>query len=151
VIWAPRSLSIGDDVYVGKNVTIEIDGVIGDGVLIANNVGLVGRRDHDIRQVGTSVRRAEWVGSDPDRLSLLTTIGSDVWIGFGAAVISGVSIGDSSVVAAGSVVVNDVPPNTIVSGNPARVVGPRFSPEQLSAHWKALGNSGVRLKSELGS
>src|SRR3712207_4483152 len=36
VLWAPRSLTVGDDVYVGKNVTIEVDGAIGDGVLMAN-------------------------------------------------------------------------------------------------------------------
>lgn len=48
------------------------------------------------------------------------TIGSDVWIGGGAIVLPGVSIGDGAVVGAGSVVTRDVPPGVTVMGNPAR-------------------------------
>lgn len=47
-------------------------------------------------------------------------IGNDVWIGGGAIVLPGVTVGDRSVVAAGSVVTRDVPPDTLVAGNPAR-------------------------------
>ena len=47
-------------------------------------------------------------------------IGDDVWIGGGAIVLPGVTIGDRSVIAAGSVVTRDVPPDTLVAGNPAR-------------------------------
>ncbi len=53
-------------------------------------------------------------------------VGSDVWIGHGATVLSGVEIGDGAVVAAGSVVVRDVPPYGIVAGSPARLVRHRF-------------------------
>lgn len=49
-------------------------------------------------------------------------IGSDVWIGGGALVLPGVTIGDRSVVGAGSVVVRDVPPDCVVAGNPARIL-----------------------------
>jgi acetyltransferase-like isoleucine patch superfamily enzyme len=52
-------------------------------------------------------------------------IGNDVWIGAGAKVLSGVSIGDGAVVAAGAVVREDVPPLTIVGGVPARVLRTR--------------------------
>ncbi|MGB6015756.1 MAG: hypothetical protein WBG32_13590, partial [Nodosilinea sp.] len=52
VIEAPHHLSIGDNVYVGKNCTIECDGSIGNHVLIANTVGLIGRYDHDYSVVG---------------------------------------------------------------------------------------------------
>lgn len=145
VIWAPRRLTIGRDVYVGKNVTIEIDGEIGDGVLIANLVGIIGRRDHDVGDLGKSIRRSRWVGDFPGQLSQRTVIGSDVWIGYGAVVLSGVSIGDSSIVAAGSVVTNDVPPNSIVAGNPARVIRQRFSDEDLEDHWMQLEATGHRL------
>ncbi len=145
VIWAPRSLEIGNRVYVGKNVTIEVDGRIGDGVLVANNVGIVGRRDHDRRQVGTPIRDARWVGDAPEHLSLPVTIGSDVWIGFGAVVLSGITVGDSAIVSAGAVVVTDVPSNTIVAGNPAKPVRPRFSPVELDEHWSALRKAGFRL------
>jgi phosphonate metabolism protein (transferase hexapeptide repeat family) len=55
------------------------------------------------------------------------TIGHDVWIGHGAIVLPGRSIGTGSVVAAGAVVTRDVPPYTVVAGNPARAIRPRFS------------------------
>ena len=60
-------------------------------------------------------------------------IGSDVWIAGNAIILSGVTIGDGAVVGAGSVVVEDVPPYTIVFGNPARVVRKRFSDDIIAA------------------
>lgn len=53
----------------------------------------------------------------------------DVWIGLHAMILSGVRIGQGAIVAAGSVVANDVPPYSIVAGNPAKVVKKRFSDE----------------------
>ena len=50
------------------------------------------------------------------------TIGDDCWLGGGAIVCPGVTIGDRSVVGAGAVVTRDVPPDTIVAGNPARIL-----------------------------
>lgn len=49
-------------------------------------------------------------------------LGDDVWIGGGAIVLAGVTLGDGAVVGAGSVVTRDVPPQTVVAGNPARVL-----------------------------
>lgn len=71
-----------------------------------------------------------------------TIIGNDVWIGEFAVVKSGVTIGDGAVVAAQSVVTKDVPPYSIVAGNPARVVKYRFDQEiienlQSSKWWCA--------------
>lgn len=56
------------------------------------------------------------------------TIGPDVWIGHNAIVMPGVTIGTGAAVGSGSVVTKDVPPFTIVVGNPARVLRPRFEP-----------------------
>lgn len=56
-------------------------------------------------------------------------IGNDVWIAYGATILSGVRIGDGAVVGAQSVVTKDVPPYAIVAGNPAKIVKYRFSPE----------------------
>jgi virginiamycin A acetyltransferase len=49
-------------------------------------------------------------------------VGNDVWLGYGALVLPGVTIGHGAVVAAASVVSADVPPYAVVAGNPARVV-----------------------------
>ena len=59
-------------------------------------------------------------------------VGNDVWIGAKAIILSGVTIGDGAIVAAGSVVTKDVPPFSIVGGNPARVIRYRFSPEIIA-------------------
>jgi len=56
---------------------------------------------------------------------------NDVWIGYGCTVLSGVTIGNGSVLAARSVVTKDVPPYSIVGGNPARVLKYRFNPEMI--------------------
>jgi len=58
-----------------------------------------------------------------------TVIGNDVWIGYEAVIMPGVQIGHGAIVAAKSVLTSDVPPYTIVGGNPAKAVRPRFSDE----------------------
>lgn len=55
-------------------------------------------------------------------------VGNDVWIGTSATIMSGVEIGDGAIVAANACVTKDVPPYTIVGGNPARVLKERFDP-----------------------
>jgi acetyltransferase-like isoleucine patch superfamily enzyme len=59
-------------------------------------------------------------------------IGNDVWVGAGAIILSGVSIGDGAIVAAGAVVTKDVPPYAIVGGNPAKLIRYRFSEDQIA-------------------
>ena len=60
-----------------------------------------------------------------------TVIGNDVWIGYDALIMPGVTIGDGAIVAARSVVVADVAPYTVVDGNPARLVRERFDAEAV--------------------
>ena len=60
-------------------------------------------------------------------------IGNDVWIGFEAVILSGVTIGDGAIVGARSVVTRDVPPYTIVGGAPARPIRRRFDGETIAA------------------
>lgn len=57
------------------------------------------------------------------------TIGNDVWIGYGATILSGVNIGHGAVIGARSVVAADVPPYAVVAGNPARLLRYRFAPD----------------------
>lgn len=61
------------------------------------------------------------------------TIGNDVWIGHEATILSGVTLGDGVVVGARTTVRSDAPPYAIVVGNPGRVAGFRFPPEQIEA------------------
>lgn len=61
------------------------------------------------------------------------TIGHDVWIGANAVILSGVTVGNGAIVAAGSVVTRDVPPFMIVGGVPAKVISARFSKAQVEA------------------
>ena len=58
-------------------------------------------------------------------------VGSNVWIGYGACILRGVSVGDNSIVGTNSVVTKDVPANAVVAGIPARVIRMRDAPEQL--------------------
>jgi virginiamycin A acetyltransferase len=60
-----------------------------------------------------------------------TVVGHDVWLGYSALVLPGVTIGHGAVVAAASVVARDVPPYAIVAGNPARLVRSRFEAEDI--------------------
>lgn len=61
-----------------------------------------------------------------------TVVGHDVWIGYDALVMPGVQIGHGAIVSARAVVVQDVPPYTVVGGNPARVVKTRFAPDVVA-------------------
>jgi acetyltransferase-like isoleucine patch superfamily enzyme len=143
VTWisAPTRLEIGDDVMIGKLCTIQCDGVIGDGVLISNNVGVIGRLDHDLREIGVLIRRAAHISESKtlqeDSRSRVE-IGSNVWIGFGSTILSGVSIGRGAIVCAGSVVMTNVGAYDVVAGNPARRIWRRFTDEQILAHEAAI-------------
>jgi acetyltransferase-like isoleucine patch superfamily enzyme len=97
---------------------------------------------------GLGVHPTQWASSHPlfysnrgqvgltfcDRAHLdelpRTTIGHDVWIGAGAIVLDGVSVGDGAVIAAGAVVRSDVPPYAVVGGVPAKLLRRRF-PEPI--------------------
>ncbi len=69
----------------------------------------------------------------------ITNIGNDVWIGANSIVLDGVNVGDGAIIAAGSVVVKDVPPYAIVGGVPATIIRYRFSKHEienlLSLNW----------------
>ena len=59
-------------------------------------------------------------------------IGNDVWIGYRAAIMPGVTIGDGAIIGACSVVTRDVPPYSIVGGNPARIIRKRFDEQTIA-------------------
>jgi acetyltransferase-like isoleucine patch superfamily enzyme len=107
-------IEVGENFFANYNFIV-LDGNyvrIGDNVWIAPNVGIYAAGhplDVDDRIAG-------------EEYAFPVTIEDNVWIGGSVSIIGGVTIGRNSVVAAGSVVIRDVPPDTLVAGNPARVV-----------------------------
>jgi acetyltransferase-like isoleucine patch superfamily enzyme len=139
-LWAKNELIIGNNFYIGKYSIIECDAVIGDNVIIANQVAIIGRYDHNYQQVGVPIRLASQI-RDPDYdwkgLNLKVIIEDDVWIGYGSIIVSGVRIGQGSIIASGSVVTKDVDSFSIYAGVPAKKIGDRFDNEaDLKEHLK---------------
>ena len=106
------NLALGDGVFLNFNCVVldVVEVTIGDGTQIAPGVQIL-TADHP-RDPAT--RRAGLEFGRPVR------IGRNVWIGAGALILPGVTIGDDALVGAGSVVTRDVPAGVIVAGNPAR-------------------------------
>ncbi len=106
-------IRVGRNVFVNQNCTFyDLGGLdIADDVMIGPNVSLI-TTGHPLEP---SQRRTTTIGRP-------IVIEKGVWIAAGATIIGGVTVGENSVVAAGSVVTRDVPPNTLVGGNPARVI-----------------------------
>ncbi len=146
-MWAKHNISIGDNFYIGKFSQIECDAEIGDHVIMANRVALIGRYDHNYQQIGVPIRLASkirdndynWKGLDEKII-----IEDDVWIGYGSILLAGIRIGQGSIIAAGSVVTKNVEPFSIYAGVPAKKVRSRFENEdELNIHIK-LYNSNFR-------
>lgn len=126
---------LGDFSYIGER-TMVADATIGKFCAIAAHVR-IGAPNHPIDR--PSMHRftycPEYYSDDvqrdqaffQDRHASRVHIGNDVWIGHGAVVLSGVTVGDGAVLAAGAIVSRDVPPYTIVGGVPARIIRERFS------------------------
>lgn len=141
--WAARGIRIGRQCYIGKEVVIETNASIGDYALIASRVAFVGRHDHGTDRKGVPMRFGPWVGSSDASEAVSAegvTVEDDVWIGFGAIVLSGVRIGRGAIVAAGAVVTRDVAPYAVVAGSPAKAVSQRYvEPEDRACHERMLG------------
>lgn len=137
VMWAKHNIEIGDNFYIGRYSQIECDAVIGHNVIFANHVSLVGRYDHNFVQIGTPTRLSSQIRDANYNWKGLTSsiiIEDDVWIGFGAIILSGVKIGRGSIIAAGSIVTKDVEPYSIAGGNPAKLIKCRFNEEEQKLH-----------------
>jgi chloramphenicol O-acetyltransferase type B len=137
-LWAKHKVVIGQNFYIGRDSFIESDVIIGDNVIWANRVALVGRYDHHYQQLGVPIRLASQIrDKDYNWLGLndVTIIEDDVWIGYGATIMSGVTIKTGSIIAAGSVVTKDVEAFSIYGGVPAKKIKDRFNtPEDLNKH-----------------
>ena len=114
--------------YIGPNCIIYPKVELGSYSMLANNVSIIGK-DHRYDVAG---RPMIFSGREP---LASTSIGKDCWIGAHSIIMTGVTIGDGAIVAAGSVVTRDVDPFTIVGGVPAKKIKDRFKcVEDLNAH-----------------
>jgi acetyltransferase-like isoleucine patch superfamily enzyme len=134
---------VGDNVTILRNTIIECTGVIrelGIGITIGNNVGIAQNCFIQVRgkvEIGCDVIIGPGVSifseahnSKRTDIPIVTQgetrmdvkIGNDVWIGSNSTILGGVTIGDSSIIAAGAVVNRDVPAFSIVAGVPAKVI-----------------------------
>jgi acetyltransferase-like isoleucine patch superfamily enzyme len=143
------SSQIGSYSYVQSNSTIT-NAIVGPYCAIASNV-MIGLANHPTSMISISPVFYDNTQPLPNffvREKLFsasvcqTIIGADVWIGHGALIKSGLEIGVGSVIGAGSVITKDVPPYTIVAGNPGRIIRDRFSDElrnsMINSRWWEL-------------
>jgi acetyltransferase-like isoleucine patch superfamily enzyme len=136
-----HNVSIGSHVFIGRdcwlsapNATIQL----GDHVMIAPRVALI-TGDHRIDVVGTYLDQVTEKNAATD---LPIIIEDDVWVGFAAIVLKGVTIGRGAVIGAGSVVTRDVAPYAIVAGSPARQISQRFDEATAARHEGLLQDEG---------
>ncbi len=116
-----RNLIVGNDVDFAYGVLVTTSGgvTIGDRVLIGYRTQILST-NHSIPPIGEKFPIS---GDKPAKVK----IANDVWIGANCIIAPGVTIGEGAVIAAGSVVVKDVPPNSINAGVPSRII--RFRQE----------------------
>lgn len=121
-----NNVVIGEQVLISRNVTINSDVSIGDKTRIMDNSHITGRVSigkNVFISVGVTMANDNSFGKFGFADNVKgPIIADDVSVGVGAIILPGIKIGRGSIIAAGSVVKNDVEENMIVSGNPAKVV-----------------------------
>jgi acetyltransferase-like isoleucine patch superfamily enzyme len=98
---------------------------IGDDVLISWGVTIVDHNSHSVEWTKRSRDVHDWMQGEKDWTNVKVSpvcIEDRAWIGFGATLLCGITVGRGAIVGAESVVTKDVPPDCIVAGNPARIV-----------------------------
>lgn len=147
-IQNPANFEVGHDVHIGPyfyatgtNAKI----IIKDHCAIAENVTI--HTGNHARIVGKFITEIN-ENNKPDGYDKAVVICEDVWIGCNVTILSGVTVGRGSTIAAGAVINNDVPPYSIVGGVPARFIKFKWDKEQILHHENLLYPEGERLSEE---
>lgn len=105
---------------------------IGHFCSIADDVVFLLGGNHNYTGITTFPCRVKFMGhAEEAETKGKIIVGDDVWIGYRATILSGITIGQGAVIGAGSVVCNDVPPYAIAGGNPIKVIGWRYEQEVI--------------------
>lgn len=143
--WSPHKLvRLGDHVGIGRYCEISTDLIIGNHVLVGSSVGFLARDAHSPYLPGTTMF------DSPRGDKFRIVIEDDIWIGSGAIILSGVTVGRGSVIGAGAIVAKDIPPYSVVVPHRSEVLKPRFSQAEIEVHEAALRSQGVIIDNELG-
>ncbi|XZI42328.1 sugar O-acetyltransferase [Clostridium perfringens] len=112
--WGGKNVHFGNGVYANFNLTMvdDCDIFVGNNVMFGPNVTV---------SAGTHPIHPE-LRSKQAQYNIPIHIGNNVWIGANSVILSGVNIGDNSVIGAGSIVTKDIPSNVVAVGNPCRVL-----------------------------
>ena len=137
IINSASMIEIGNNVSVGPNAvlfSIYKKIIFNNNIMLGPGVTMVSG-DHSIRRVGvTMIDNHEKLPEDDADI----IIEDDVWIGANVTILKGVIVGRGCVVAAGAVLVNSVPPYSIVGGVPAKIIGIRFTIDEIIEHESML-------------
>lgn len=133
--WGGRHVHFGNNVYANFNLTMVDDThiYVGDCTMFAPNV-VIATAGHPINPE---------LRSQAYQYNMPVHIGKNCWLGAGVLVMPGVTIGDNSVIGAGSVVTKDIPANVVAVGNPCKVL------REISEHDREYYFRNRRIPNEL--
>lgn len=145
-VFTYENIEVGNNVNIGPNCLIRSSHgkiVIGNHVMIGPGVHIHGG-NHVINQIGVNLDEVKKESTTDGILQ----IEDNVWIGSYSVLLKGSHICRGAVIGAGSVVRHEIPPYAIVSGNPCKIVGFRFTPEEIIEHEKLLYKEEDRIDFE---
>lgn len=123
---ADARIHVGSQSFIGKSRLIASSDIfIGDNVLISWGVTVVDHNSHSVVYAERSLDVTNWIDGHKNWENVVSEpirINDKAWIGFNSIILKGITIGEGAIVGAGSVVTKDVPPWTIVGGNPAKII-----------------------------
>ena len=136
-IFTYDNIEIGENVYIGTNACFQSTHgkiVIGNKVMIGPNVHIHGG-NHKVSEIGKYMIDVHDKAKNEDGV---VKICDDVWIGACSIILKGVTIGEGSIIGAGSIITKDVAPYSIIVGSLERKEFSRFSSEEIKRHKELL-------------